>query len=112
MAATLRVELFDDPRSVSGKKAFCFPSGLSSPLNDSKRAKDEALEESTRIFGGYVIFLVMIQFVAPLVIIGFAYINIAVHLWGSHHLHSQPVEFDGRNQINAARIKQRQKVRL
>ncbi|OQV15489.1 putative Tachykinin-like peptides receptor 99D [Hypsibius exemplaris] len=107
MAAALRVELLDDPLSGSGKKKFCFPSGLSSPFNESRRAKDEAVEESTRIFGGYVIFLVMIQFVAPLIIIGFAYINIAVHLWGTDR---HPGEYQARSQISAARTKQREKV--
>jgi 7 transmembrane receptor (rhodopsin family) len=106
MAATLRVELFDDPHSYSGKKAFCYPSALSSPFNDSRKAKEEALEASTRIFAGYVVFLVAIQFIAPLIIIGFAYLNIAKHLWGSH------METPGErpNDVNSTRTKQRQKV--
>lgn len=108
MMAALRVELVDDPQSHSGLKEFCCPSGLSTPLNDSKRAKEDALYESSRIFGGYVIFLVVIQFLAPLIVIGYAYINIAVHLWGSH-MHTFG---DGRNDLNAVRTKQRQKVNI
>ncbi|GAU97299.1 hypothetical protein RvY_08620 [Ramazzottius varieornatus] len=102
MAASLRVVVMED--DLSGPRLFCFPSGLSTPVNDSTRAKEEAIEESTRIFRYYVVFLVAIQFAIPLLIISFAYITIALHLWGT----KGPGE--GQQDMSLVRIQQRQKV--
>lgn len=103
MAACLRVVELEEP--VTGAKPFCFPSGFSTPFNDSQQAKEEALDKSLRIYRVYVVFLVATQFIIPLIIISFAYITIAMHLWGSHG----PGE---ENEQTSFRTKQRQRVNL
>ncbi|XP_055330054.1 QRFP-like peptide receptor [Paramacrobiotus metropolitanus] len=102
MAVTLRVVDLGDV--VNGPRPFCFPSGLAIPFNDSLAAQEDAWMRSQNRFNGYVAFLVALQFIIPLTIIGFAYITIAMHLWGSS---AGPGE---QNQQHLYRIKLRKKV--